>query len=159
MTRMTRKMSVWKKQILLGLVAALIFSLQAEASSKVPGGLADFSLGLLREAVQEGKGENILISPDSILTALAMVEKGAAGSTLAEMQGCLGGKKLEGFLTKLHNKLTGSSFFTYQAANALWYKKGVISLKKSYQKKVKASFGAEVKGAAFDGETVKEMNA
>ena len=49
------------------------------------------ALNLLNQAIKKnGKGKNILMSPDSILTALGMTELGAKGKTQQEMVKGLG---------------------------------------------------------------------
>ena len=55
--------------------------------ASVPERMADSSIRLLRESLRAAKStENVLISPDSILTAMVMVENGAARGTLTEME-------------------------------------------------------------------------
>ena len=54
--------------------------------------MADTSVRLLQKAVAGEKAtKNVLISPDSVLTAVSMLQAGAAGKTRAEMQKALGG--------------------------------------------------------------------
>ena len=50
---------------------------------------ADFSIGLFKRTIADG--ENILISPLSVLLALGMTANGAGNETLSQMQGVLGG--------------------------------------------------------------------
>lgn len=52
------------------------------------GAAADFSIRLFQSALEEGK--NTLISPLSVLTALAMTAGGANGETLTQMEAVLG---------------------------------------------------------------------
>lgn len=50
----------------------------------------DFSLDLLRACAEEEPNENTLVSPLSVLYALSMVENGAAGETLAQIETATG---------------------------------------------------------------------
>ena len=144
------------------LTIVLFVTAGSPAYASPEAALADVSLTLLREALQKSDtDQNVLISPDSIFTALAMVENGAAGSTLSEMKAVLGGLsvgELTAFLTDLHKRLSSSTVFTYRPANSIWYKKGSIKLKKAFKAKMAEQFQATVKGAAFDGGTVKKIN-
>ena len=124
--------------------------------------VADTSVSLMKEVAKEEKsGKNILISPDSILTAIAMVENGAAGETLSEMEKALGGisvKKYKKYLAGLHKPLTSSKQLTYQIANSVWYKNGQIRMKESYLQDTVNYFGADIFAAPFNGKTVKDIN-
>ncbi|MBR2259224.1 MAG: serpin family protein [Blautia sp.] len=148
--------------LLVALIASLMLEAQVFAAGSVPVAVADTSVKLLREALRTGKtDENILISPDSILTAMAMAENGAAGATLKEMEAALGNvpaTQLGSFLSSLHQRLSGSSAFTYRPANSIWYKKGSVTLKKAYLNKMKQNFQADIYAAPFDATTVKKIN-
>ena len=133
---------------------------QAASSAET---MADVSVKLLRQASRTGDPDrNILISPDSILTAMTLAEYGAAGKTLSEMQSAFNGislKKQSSFLEKLHSRVSSSGVFTYSAANSVWYRKGLVSLRRKYASKMKKGFGAEIISAPFDTGTVTDMNA
>ena len=149
--------------LLIILTAGILSAYPARAASGVPVRMADSSIRLLREVMRKTKsGQNILISPDSILTAVVMVENGAAKSTLSEMESALGNISVSAYtkyLTKLHKRLMRSSSYKYLSANSVWYKKGTISLKKKYRQTIKSAFDAETYGEPFDTATVNKMNA
>ena len=50
----------------------------------------DFSARLFRECVQQDSGDNVFVSPLSVLYALALAENGAAGQTLAQIEAATG---------------------------------------------------------------------
>ena len=62
-------------------------------SEQFCGAYTDFSVELFKKvsAGEKAKGNNgsVLISPDSVETALAMMENGAAGDTLSQMEAVL----------------------------------------------------------------------
>ena len=67
-----------------------------KSPSKVPvveTDTKDFAVNLFRAAAKEG--ENTLVSPLSVLTALAMAANGAEGDTLTQMETTLGGAREE----------------------------------------------------------------
>ena len=129
--------------------------------------MADVSVRLLQEIMKkEGTGgRNILISPDSILTALSMAEQGAAGDTLSEMETVLGGESRIAagdycsYLAGLHSHLTASGALKYQIANSIWHKEGAVLVKEPFLKDMVSYYGADVYAAPFDTSTVNDINA
>ncbi len=120
------------------------------------------SMNLFREVVKKSDvNENILISPDSIITAMTIVENGAAGKTLSEMKHAFGDvsvKKYNQYLSSVHQSLSSSKAITYKPANAIWYNKDHISVQKAFRRKVKASFDAEISGTRFDAQAAEKIN-
>jgi serpin B len=76
------------------------------------------SMNLFREVVKKSDvNENIVISPDSIITAMTIVENGAAGKTLSEMKHAFGDvsvKKYNQYLSSVHQSLSSSKAITYK---------------------------------------------
>ena len=124
--------------------------------------MANTSVHLLQESLNEGKaGQNILISPDSILTAMTMVGNGAAGETLVEMKKAFGGisaKNYSQYLLTLHKRLSKSKEIKYTIADSIWFRKGKIKLKKSFLKRMVSLYGADIYSAPFNRQTVKDIN-
>ncbi len=128
--------------------------------------VSDFSFNLLRKTIEldpEAQTGNSLISPDSVLTALAMVENGAAGSTLTEMMNVFApGMTLDDFnanLSSMNNRLVGMGKPVYTVANSIWAKQGEIAVKKSFLEANKAYYNAAFYEAPFNDDTVHDMNA
>ena len=123
---------------------------------------ANASFSLFKKTVSaEKKNANVLISPDSVMTVLGMLDAGAKGKTHSEISKMLGGMKTDTFgkkLNGLHRGLAASKSVRYDTANSLWYKKGRIRMKKSYLKKIVRMYGADVYKAAFDEGSVTDMN-
>ena len=99
------------------------------------------ALDLARKIIRvRGKGKNLLLSPDSILTVLTMTELGASGSTRKEMEKSLGqgigAKNFSKFLAGYHKyAVTGGSVdkhAIYQIADSIWYRKGKVTPKTSF---------------------------
>ena len=131
------------------------------ADSTFVNAMSDTSVKLLQKVMKAGAGDNILISPDSILTALSMVENGAGGATLRQFKKALGGisaGKYSQYLSTLNRRLSKSKQVTYQIANSIWYKKNSINLKKKYLQKIVNYYNAEVYAAPFSSKTVKDIN-
>ena len=124
--------------------------------------VSDTSLRLLKEIVAKETGEdNILISPDSVLTALAMVETGAAGKTRSEMADAMGGisaGKFRQYLASFHDTLTNASGTDYRIANSVWFRNDGKGLKEKFLQNTVTYFGAEIFAAPFDAKTLRDMN-
>ncbi|MBR0308819.1 MAG: hypothetical protein IJH92_07995 [Mogibacterium sp.] len=181
-------------------------------SEEFAGQMANFSVELLRETIKAdesgdsqgaGSGQgaygasNVLISPDSVLTALVMTENGAHGTTLREMERVLSGDKgalgyvgtlgdteapggndasdgeriLTGneapgldrdaynkYLSILHTRLEKPVKPIYTCANSIWVKRGLMVPKESFVETNKTLHNAVVYEAAFDPQTVTDMN-
>lgn len=126
--------------------------------------LVNTSLSMLKYlcANEKDKTRNVLISPDSILTAMAMVENGARNNTLKEMETAFGMTidDLDELMKKLNDRLTSSKSIKYHIANSIWYKdnENDIKVNEDFIKKNLDYFGAEIYKAPFSNETIKAIN-
>lgn len=133
---------------------------------KFTNGVTDTSVSMLKYlcATEKDPNRNILISPDSILTAMAMAENGAENNTLAEMEKAFGNIPVEEFsesLSRLNGRLTESKAVKYHIANSIWYKDNEddIKVNESFIQKNLEFFGAETFKAPFSNETIEQINA
>lgn len=117
---------------------------------------ADFALALLQKC-EDGKN-NCVLSPYSILTALAMTENGADGTTLRQFEEVLGmpcgelNAYLRDCIAREGQEVAG--------ANSIWLRSDAdLALKEDYQKLVQELFAADVFTAPFDAQTVEQVNA
>ncbi len=118
--------------------------------------ISDFGLRLLSASRKEG--ENTLLSPLSIISAMGMVSNGASGETLEEMEDCfdLNTSALNTYL--YHYKSSGHEGL--HIANAMWLKdEKEIKMKDVFLKKVKTYFNAALYQAPFDSSTKDDINA
>ena len=116
----------------------------------------DFALDLLR---QSADGENVLVSPLSVLSALAMTENGADGETLAQMEQVTGMSADE--LTDLlqaYGMLGDDEALSL--ANSVWLKDGDgLEVESDFLETCAGQLGAQVFSAPFDDSTVADVNA
>ena len=136
-------------------------SVRAAKKKSFPAAAADTSIRLLRECMKGKEKQNALISPDSILTAVTMVESGASGKTLAEMKKTLGGLPVNSYvkaLAGLNERITGQSALTYRIANSIWYREDRIALKPSYLQSLRSLYRAQAYAVPFDAATVRAIN-
>lgn len=124
---------------------------------------ANFSVELFKNCVNSSEGNNVLISPESIMVALAMTGNGAGGETLTEFEQMLcGGAPIANYnnsLYKYNADLLSSKEVKFNMANSIWVnslenanvKKDFIDLNKNY-------YNAEVYTRDFNDDTKNEIN-
>ena len=120
--------------------------------------MAEFSIELFKKSVKEN--ENSLISPLSVLLALAMTANGTGGETLAQMEKVLGGDiPLAELNEYLHSYVQGLSD-ELKTANSIWFRddKGRLEVKKDFLQKNADYYGAAAYASPFDAQTVKDVN-
>ena len=109
--------------------------------------------------------QNSMISPTSILLAMAMVENGAAGDIKKQMEKTFGMR-----MSELNQWIRAWSAVQPQEdadtrsrmniASAVWYNnRGALTLNPDYQKTLREILQAKVKGGDFSQQTVKEINS
>ena len=116
----------------------------------------DFALGLLRESADE---KNTLVSPLSVLSALAMAESGASGETLAQMEQAtgMGADELTDML-QAYGALAGDG--PLRTANSVWLRDSDgLSVEDDFLVTCGGRLGAQVFSAPFDDSTVADVNA
>ncbi|MBQ3008231.1 MAG: serpin family protein [Oscillospiraceae bacterium] len=116
--------------------------------------LVDFSAKLFGQVTEEGK--NTLISPVSILYALAMTANGAKGETLAEIEKTVGTD-----INSLNHSLAEYMLYLGEdetsVANSIWYRNG-FEADRNFLQTNADFFGADIYTAPFDDSTVKDIN-
>ena len=114
----------------------------------------DFAVNLFRAAAQEG--ENTLVSPLSVLTALAMAANGAEGDSLTQMETTLGGTRED-----LNDWLGGfKDDDQLKQANGIWVKSDQkFEPNDDFLTTVQKVYDAVLNEAPFDETTRDEINA
>lgn len=85
----------------------------------------DFSMKVLREAMSQEKGKNLILSPLGLAQDLALLHESASGKTKKDVEALLGVKNLDSnALASLHSDLLDSlesdPYETLKMANAIW---------------------------------------
>ena len=148
-------------------VAAKVIDLMAEISPAKPEAApvkpeaaeaaTDFSLRLFKAGRQAG--ENTLISPISVLSALAMTANGAKGETLAQMEQVLGMDReaLNGFFRTWLEALAKDP--ALKAANSVWFTQDQrFTVNRDFLQTNADYYGADVYQAPFDNSTLAAIN-
>lgn len=120
------------------------------------------SVELYKELAKKdiNKGKNTLIGPVSFLTAMGMLENGAKGDTLEEIEtafGCDVGDFNKWFTT--WNELAGLRGKTLRLANSVWCKDSEnLTVNEKFKTKIKSKYKAQFYKVPFDSQTVKDVN-
>lgn len=120
---------------------------------------ADFGVRLFQTSLEEGK--NTLISPLSVLYALAMTANGADGDTLAQMEDVLGMdcENLNSFMLAYMDQLPAAKDYKMSLANSIWFKDDPDFIVEQRFLQTNADYyGAGVYKAAFDESTRNDIN-
>ena len=120
---------------------------------------ADFGVRLFKTSIEEG--ENTLISPLSVLYALAMTANGADGETLAQMEQVLGMDvdNLNSYMLAYLELLPESKDYKMSLANSIWFKDDPnFAVEQSFLQTNADYYGAGAYKAAFDEGTRNDIN-
>ncbi|MBR1674740.1 MAG: serpin family protein [Eubacterium sp.] len=133
---------------------------EVEAFKKATANLA---FKIMKVLSTKEPGKNIMISPDSIITALAMTANGAKGETLEEMLGILGaGMTLEEYnkaLSGYNKKLASLTGVKFAAANSIWIRNTPqLQVCKDFIQSNIDYYDADIFVADFDEKTVDDIN-
>ena len=120
---------------------------------------ADFGVRLFKTSMEEG--ENTLISPLSVLYALAMTANGADGETLAQMEQVLGMDvdNLNSYMLAYLDLLPETKDYKMSLANSIWFKDDSrFQVEQSFLQTNADYYGADAYKAAFDEATRNDIN-
>lgn len=121
--------------------------------------VTDFSVRLFQKSIRDG--ENSLISPASVLCALAMTANGAKGETLSQMEETLGMPvaQLNEYLHVYMSTLSAEEKSKLLFANSIWFKDtGRFQVNPDFLQINADYYGASVYKAPFDDTTKEDIN-
>ncbi len=121
--------------------------------------MTDFALRLM--SASEKKNENTLISPLSVISALAMTANGADKETLAEMEAVFGMKRDEvnSYLHEYMKSLKNDEKYKLCLANSIWFNEAArFSVNNDFLQKNADYYKADIFEAAFDRQTLRDIN-
>ena len=141
-------------------VKANTVNVNADLTGNDSGAIANFAVKLFQNSASTA--ENTLVSPLSVLCALAMTANGAKGETLAQMENVFGlsvpelNDYLHSYLASLH---TGEKY-KVNVADSIWFKDDEsLTVNKDFLQTNADYYGASVYKAPFDVGTLKDINA
>lgn len=119
----------------------------------------DFAVRLFKESIEDDR--NSLISPLSVLCALAMTANGAEGQTLAQMEAVLGmsTEELNLYLYSYMQNLPQGDKYKLSLANSIWFTEDQdFAVNQDFLQTNADYYGADVYKAPFNNQTCKEIN-
>ena len=119
----------------------------------------DISMELFKESISEGK--NSMISPVSILMAMAMAENGAAADSRTQIEKAFGctTEELSDWLKNWMTSLKTGQNTRMNVANSFWFRDTEgLKVKEDYIKTIKDCLDAQAYKAPFDAGTRDEIN-
>lgn len=121
-----------------------------------------FALNIFKGTYAKQPTENVLISPLSLMSALAMTANGAGGETLAEMESVLGGipiDRLNEYLYTYLKKFSSEKKYRLELANSVWFRTSAnVEYNRDFLQKTVDYYGSEVYASDFDDQTVTDVN-
>ena len=121
----------------------------------------EFALKLFKGSVATTGKENALISPLSVMIALAMTANGADGETLAQMESVLGMNidDLNEYLYTYVNSLPNEEKSKLELANSIWINDNKrVDVKQDFLQRVANYYDAEIFKELFNNDTLKNIN-
>ena len=121
--------------------------------------VTDFAVRLFRASAKSG--ENTLVSPLSVLCALAMTANGAEGETLEQMETVLGmtAEELNGYLYSYVKNLPQGDSYKLSLANSIWFTEDQrFTVKQDFLQLNADYYGADLYQAPFNDQTCKDIN-
>lgn len=121
----------------------------------------NFAVRLLQECTQFQTESNTLVSPLSVINALAMTANGAEGETLEQMEELFGAdlSSLCSYLHDYNNSLSQSEKHKLHSANSIWIRDDMsFTAQPDFLQANAEWFDADIYMAPFDNSTLKDIN-
>lgn len=128
----------------------------SEESSAI---IADFAVRLFQKCAEDNK--NTLISPLSVISALAMTANGAEGNTLSQMEEAFGipVSKLNEYLYAYTRALPAGDKYKLSLANSIWFKDDEsFTVEQDFLQTNANWYGAGLYKVPFNNQTLSDIN-
>ena len=150
-------MKVQAKDLMEGITPNNVDALDDLSSQNAD--VTDFAIRLFKASNENGK--NTLISPLSVLCALAMTANGAEEETLAQMEEVLGmtTDELNLYLYSYMKNLPQGDKYKLSLANSIWFTEDErFTVNQDFLQTNADYYGADIYKAPFDKQTLKDIN-
>lgn len=132
-------------------------------NNNISGTSSAMAYSLFREVVENKPGENIIISPWSLQSALLMATEGAEGESLTDLEGLLrlestSLESIRNEYNSVYESLTSTSYHpTVTSANALFYDPSRLALNDSYSDHIQDYYNAGSENMSFNDPASRDM--
>lgn len=150
-------MKVQAKDLMEGITPNNVDALDDLSSQNAD--VIDFAIRLFKASNENGK--NTLISPLSVLCALAMTANGAEEETLAQMKEVLGmtTDELNLYLYSYMKNLPQGDKYKLSLANSIWFTEDErFTVNQDFLQSNADYYGADIYKAPFDKQTLRDIN-
>ena len=150
-------MEVQAKDLMAGITPNQVNALDDLSSQNAD--VTDFAIRLFKAS--EERGKNTLISPLSVLCALAMTANGAEEETLAQMEEVLGmtTEELNLYLYSYMQNLPQGEKYKLSLANSIWFTEDErFTVNQDFLQTNADYYGADIYKAPFNDQTCKDIN-
>jgi len=150
-------MEIQAKNLMKGITPNNVNALDDLSSQNAD--VTDFAIRLFKASEESGK--NTLISPLSVLCALAMTANGAEKETLAQMEEVLGmtTEELNLYIYSYMQNLPLGEKYKLSLANSIWFTEDErFTVNQSFLQTNADYYGADIYKAPFDDQTLKDIN-
>lgn len=122
-----------------------------------------FGTELFRQTYAADSERNVLVSPFSVYTALAMTSNGATGDGLASFEELLGGglsvSDINEYTASMINRLNATEEGEVNVLDSVWFRDdSSFKVNTDFLSRIGSYYGAEAFKASFTPETVSEIN-
>jgi len=132
-------------------------------NNNISGTSSAMAYSLFREVVEDKPGENIIISPWSLQSALLMAAEGAEDESLTDLEALLrlestNLETIRNEYNSIYESLTSTSYHpTVTSANALFYDPSRLALNDSYSDLIQDYYNAGSENMSFDDPASRDM--
>lgn len=122
-------------------------------------GISDFSIQLLKNSLTD---DNTMLSPISIINALAMTSNGAVGETLSQMESVFGASCVDvsSYLKNYNTSIVNAKNNKVNLANSIWFKDSQrLEVQQEFLQTNKDYFDADIYKSLFNDETLVDINS
>ena len=150
-------MEVQAKDLMAGITPNQVNALDDLSSQNAD--VTDFAIRLFKASEESGK--NTLISPLSVLCALAMTANGAEEATLEQMEEVLGmtTEELNLYLYSYMQNLPQGEKYKLSLANSIWFTEDErFTVNQDFLQTNADYYGADIYKAPFNDQTCKDIN-
>jgi len=141
-------------------------TLHPAESSALAYALCDFTGEVFKRSFLESteKGENVMVSPLSVMLALAMTANGADTDTFTEMESVLTDEWLElevlnRLLSAYTHNLPSTEMSKLNIANSIWFRDKGFTVNDDFLGINSEFYAAEIRKAPFNKTTLNEINS
>lgn len=123
-----------------------------------------FSVELFKNVQKKYQGKNALVSPLSVISALALTANGAGGETLSQMEKLLGDninlEDLNKYLYTYLQSLNSGDGFSLKNANSVWIKDDKdLTVNKGFLQAAADYYDSEIYKEVFDNSAINKINS